>query len=46
MVDQIIESFKRLYQNGKINDSTLDTLLEKSIIAQSDKEYIMRKDGE
>lgn len=46
MVDQIIESFKRLYKNGKINEDTLNTLLEKGVIVQSDKEYIMQKEGD
>lgn len=46
MKDQVIESFKRLYKAGRINESTLDMILKKGSITQEDKEYIMKKDGE
>lgn len=46
MVDMIVQSFKRLYQNGKLNETTLDSLIHRGIISESDKEYIMRKDGD
>lgn len=46
MYDQIVESFKRLYMNGKIDDKKLDILMARGIISSDDKEYIMRKDGE
>jgi len=45
-MDLIIESFKRLYNSGQINEKTLNILLEKGSITESDKKYIMRKDGE
>lgn len=45
-MDLIIESFKRLYESGHINENTLLMLLEKSTISEKDKEYIMRKEGE
>ena len=45
-MDLIIESFKRLYQSGQINETTLLMMIEKGTITERDKEYIMRKDGE
>ena len=42
----IIESFRRLYQSGQVNEATLLIMLEKGTITESDKEYIMRKEGE
>lgn len=46
MVDTIVESFKRLYQNKKINENTLNSLVERGVISENDKKYIMTKDGE
>lgn len=45
-MDIIIESFKRLYKNGQINDDTLNGLLTKGTITKDDKEYIMRKEDD
>ena len=45
-MDLIIESFKRLYQNGQINESTLLMLIEKGTITENDKKYIIGKEGE
>lgn len=45
-MDLIIESFRRLYQSGQINEITLLMMVEKGTITENDKEYIMRKDGE
>lgn len=45
-MDLIIESFKRLYQSGQINETILLMMIEKGTITERDKEYIMRKDGE
>lgn len=42
-MDLIIESFKRLYRCNQINDDTLKFLLEKGIITEANKEYIMQK---
>ena len=36
-MDIIIESFKRLYKNGQINDNTLNGLLTKGTITTSPK---------
>lgn len=44
--NQIVESFKRLYKSGKINEDKLNSLVERKVISQDEKEYIMRKDGE
>lgn len=46
MVDVIVQSFKRLYQSGKLSETSLNSLINRGIIAESDKEYIMRKDGD
>lgn len=46
MADQLIESFKRLYKQRRINEDTLNSLLNKGIINENDKRYIMEKDGE
>lgn len=43
-MDQIIESFKRLYASGQINENTLNALLAKGTITENDKKYIMRKE--
>ena len=45
-MDLIVESFRRLYKSGQINENTLNALLEKGTISEKDKEYIMRKEGE
>lgn len=45
-MDLIIESFRRLYHSDQIDEKTLNILLEKGSITKTDKEYIMRKDGE
>lgn len=45
-MDLIIESFRRLYQSGQINEATLLMMLENKTITENDKKYIMRKDGE
>lgn len=44
--NQIIESFKRLYKSEKISEEKLNSLVEKDVISQDEKEYIIRKDGE
>lgn len=43
MYDQIVESFKRLYMSGKIDENKLDILLTRGIISYEDKEYIIGK---
>ena len=43
-MDLIIESFKRLYIDGQINETTLLMLIEKNTITAKDKEYIMGKE--
>lgn len=45
-MDLIIESFKRLYEDNQINESTLLLLLEKGIISEKDKDFIKLKEGE
>lgn len=45
-MDLIIESFKRLYMDGQINETTLLMLIKKGTITTKDKEYIMRKEDE
>ena len=45
-MDQIIESFKRLFTSGQITEATLNSLLAKGTINQNEKDYIMRKEGE
>lgn len=45
-MDLIIESFKRLYTDGQINETTLLMLLEKGTISKDDIDYIKRKEGE
>lgn len=44
-MDLIIESFKRLYKSGQINESTLLVMLENGTITDKDLDYI-RKEGE
>lgn len=45
-MDLIIESFKRLYNSGQINDATLLTMLKHGTITEKDKNYITGKEGE
>ena len=44
-MDLIIESFRRLYQSGQINETTLLTMFENGTITDKDLDYI-RKEGE
>ena len=45
-MNQIVESFKRLYKSGKISEDKLNSLVQRRMISEGEKEYIMRKDGE
>lgn len=39
-MDLIIESFKRLYKDNQIDDTTLSTLVTQGIITKNDEKYI------
>lgn len=43
-MDLIIESFRRLYQSGQINETTLLVMLENGIITESDLDYIRKEE--
>lgn len=40
----LVESLKRLYAEKKIDEATLNQLVEKGTIKKEDKEYIMGKE--
>lgn len=42
-MDLILESFKRLYQSGQINQTTLLMMLEKGTITEKDLDYIRKE---
>lgn len=43
-MDLILESFKRLYQSGQINQTTLLMMLEKGTITEKDLDYIRKEE--
>lgn len=43
-MDLILESFKRLYKSGQINDATLLMMLEKGTITEKDLDYIRKEE--
>lgn len=43
-MDLIIESFRRLYQSGQINETTLLVMFKNGIITESDLDYIRKEE--
>lgn len=43
-MDLIIESFRRLYQSGQINETTLLVMFENGTITESDLDYIRKEE--
>lgn len=43
-MDLIIESFKRLYRDGQIDDNTLLLMVKNGVITENDKNYIVQED--
>lgn len=42
----LVESFKRLYKDKKINEEKLNELVKKGTISEKDKNYILEKEDE